>query len=398
MNEYATPEICRVPLAEVCLKVKLLATKTTIEEFLQKAIDSPSKEQIACAISLLKNINALDSHENMTDLGSHLAHMPIDCLLGKAILYALFLRCLDPVLTIVSALSLRDPFLLPIASNRDGVDKIKREFSENSLSDHKMLYHTYQQWQSATNKDQFCADNSISNNNMKMIEDVRVVLMRHLKKMAYVCEESDAGDHYNDNALNWTIIKACITAGLYREYFSIKFKIHHHRSFVSHLFAANVCKFDFEDLKVKAHLKVEPHISSILYQNQDVNAVGAEWIVYSEKCSVPGHTLIRNCSLVSNLHLVLFSSSMIVHEPSQAPAFEIWKLEDWMLFSIDTCDADLLRELRSRISNLFLKFLKALKLTDEEDRLLQILISVVEEDPIEKKIKKIRAKALNENK
>lgn len=143
MNEYVTPEICRVPLADVCLKVKMLATNTTIEAFLMKAIQPPSKEQIACAINLLKNINALDSHETLTDLGSHLAHMPIDCLLGKAILYALFLRCLDPVLTIVSALSLRGPFLLPITCNTDSISKVKIKFSECSSSDHKMIFNTH---------------------------------------------------------------------------------------------------------------------------------------------------------------------------------------------------------------------------------------------------------------
>lgn len=219
MNEYAPPEICRVSLAEVCLKVKMLASNVTIEEFLLKAIQSPSKEQIACAINLLKNINALDSHENMTDLGNHLAHMPIDCLLGKAILYALLLRCLDPVLTIVSALSLRDPFLLPIARNSDCVDKMKKEFSENSLSDHKMLYNTYTAWYSHTNQAKFCADNSISNSNMTMIKGVKTVLMRHLKKMGYITEKSESAQNYNNNALNWPVIKACLTAGLYRKHF-----------------------------------------------------------------------------------------------------------------------------------------------------------------------------------
>lgn len=219
MNEYATPEICRTSLADVCLKVKMLTNKTSIEEFLLKAIQPPSKEQITCGINILKNINALDSYENMTDLGNHLAHMPIDCLLGKIILYALFLRCLDPVLTIVSALSLKDPFVLPIAHNDHPKDNIKKEFSENSLSDHKVLYNTYTAWHSHTDKDKFCAENSISNSNMTLIKGVKTVLMRHLKKTGYITEESGITQNYNDNALNWPVIKACLTAGLYRKYF-----------------------------------------------------------------------------------------------------------------------------------------------------------------------------------
>lgn len=221
MNAYATPEICRVSLAEVCLKVKMLAINSTIEDFILKAIQSPTKEQISCGIKFLKNINALDSYENMTNLGIHLAHMPIDCALGKAILYALLLRCLDPVLIVVSALSLKDPFLLPTARSGHPIDKIKREFSENSLSDHKMLYNTYTAWYSHTNKAKFCEENSISHSNMILIEGVKTVLMRHLEKNGYITEESRLIQSYNDNALNWPVIKACLTAGLYRKYFVI---------------------------------------------------------------------------------------------------------------------------------------------------------------------------------
>lgn len=142
---------------------------------------------------------------------------------------------------------------------------------------------------------------------------------------------------------------------------------------------------------------MKAHQASVLYENEDVREVGAEWLVFTEKCSVPGHKLIRNCTLIPNGNLILFADSSMEMEPAPIPAFEIWKLGGWMLFSVDKYDADLLRELRSRISNLFLKFLNAVKLTDEEDRLIDVIVSIIEEDLIEKAISKIRAKALNDN-
>lgn len=219
MDEISQPEICRISLTEVCLKAKLLSINSTIEDFLMKAVQPPSKQRITCGINFLKNINALDSNENMTDLGNHLVHMPIDCSLGKTILYAIILKCLDPVLIIVSALSLKDPFLLSAIRSVHPINKIKREFSENSLSDHKMLYNTFTAWYSNTNKARFCTDNSISASNMMMIDGIRSVLMRHLKKTGYIYEETGLNkvQKYNDNALNWSLIKACLTAGLYRK-------------------------------------------------------------------------------------------------------------------------------------------------------------------------------------
>lgn len=83
--------------------------------------------------------------------------------------------------------------------------------------------------------------------------------------------------------------------------------------------------------------------------------------------------------------------------PFEIPTFELWKIDDWMEFIVDNFDANLLRDIRSRISNLFLKFLKEFRLTDDEAQHLDIVISIVEEDPIEREIKKIRAKALNDN-
>lgn len=230
MKEYATPEICHISLAEVCLKVKMLANNSPIEEFIMKAIQPPSRTQITFAINYLKNINALDANENMTILGMHLAHMPIDCALGKAILYGLFLRCLDPVLTIASALSLKDPFLLPTGRSGNPVDKIKREFSEHSLSDHKMVYNTYTTWCSDRNRAKFCAENSISNSIMTLIEGVKTVLMRHLIKTGYITEGYESVQNYNVNALNWPVIKVALQLGFTVSIFLFNFNTIHFMS------------------------------------------------------------------------------------------------------------------------------------------------------------------------
>lgn len=78
---------------------------TTIAEYLDRAIQPPSNIVTRNAVQLLKTIDALDSWEDLTELGSHLLDLPIEPRLGKMLLYAVVLKCLDPILTIVCLLA-----------------------------------------------------------------------------------------------------------------------------------------------------------------------------------------------------------------------------------------------------------------------------------------------------
>ena len=106
MQPNQTPEILRLPLQELCLYTKHLAPgNTPIAEFLERALEPPSNIVIRNAVQLLKTIDALDPWEDLTELGSHLLDLPVEPRLGKMLLYAVVLKCLDPVLTIVCSLA-----------------------------------------------------------------------------------------------------------------------------------------------------------------------------------------------------------------------------------------------------------------------------------------------------
>ena len=66
--------------------------------------------------------------------------LPIEPRLGKTVLAAVVLKCLDPVLTIACALSYKDPFVIPTndADKRE-LKKLKREMSLDVQSDHVLL-------------------------------------------------------------------------------------------------------------------------------------------------------------------------------------------------------------------------------------------------------------------
>ena len=59
---------------------------------------------------------ALDRDEELTPLGHHLAHLPVAPRLGKMMLFGAMFSCVDPVLTVASALGFKEPFVVPLVS------------------------------------------------------------------------------------------------------------------------------------------------------------------------------------------------------------------------------------------------------------------------------------------
>lgn len=82
LNEYTLPEILRMDLTEICLFTKMMAGTLSIKTYLDGALERPPLKHIEQSIKILKDINALDSEENISSLGVHLANLPVHCQLG----------------------------------------------------------------------------------------------------------------------------------------------------------------------------------------------------------------------------------------------------------------------------------------------------------------------------
>ena len=91
----------------------------------------------------------------MTDVGRRLVDLPVEPRLGKMILVATGLKCLDPVLSIVSCLARDDPFITPPSPDERKVAMARKfDLSANSLSDHLALLAAYQLWERANDEGQ----------------------------------------------------------------------------------------------------------------------------------------------------------------------------------------------------------------------------------------------------
>ena len=68
---------------------------------------------------MFQDIGALEAGgEGLTQLGRHLAALPLPPRVGKLLLYGVLFRCLDPVLTVACAMAYRYSPACPLADNK----------------------------------------------------------------------------------------------------------------------------------------------------------------------------------------------------------------------------------------------------------------------------------------
>ncbi|KAF9611592.1 hypothetical protein IFM89_033596 [Coptis chinensis] len=118
------PELLRTPLQSICLQIKSLQLGS-ISEFLSRALQSPE----------------------LLSVRRHLSILPVEPRLGKMLIMGAIFNCLDPILTVVAGLSVRDPFLMP-TDKKDLAEHAKAQFAAGDYSDHHANddLHVYNLW------------------------------------------------------------------------------------------------------------------------------------------------------------------------------------------------------------------------------------------------------------
>lgn len=369
MDKFTLPEILRVPLTEISLNAKILAGDSSIGEFLAKAIQPPPSVSVVQSIRLLMKMGALDRNENITELGNRLVDLPVDVQLGKTLLYAVLLKCIDPVLTIVSALSVKDPFVLPGLDGESLTKMTREQFAEGSCSDHMILLKVFQQWnesKSMGHDRQFCRDNYVNNGCMQMICGIRSQILGHLRSIGMIQHKAPGNIHeLNKNAKNWAVIKACLVAGMY----------------------PNVCRIDRKQgqLKSRQEHKLIPHQSSVLRDKnpkkcqENLRALPTEWIVFGEKSRAGRFCLVRFNTVVTPLNVAMFSGPVNMSKNSlepyvdeyadtddeddddaacQPPDLIKFVLDDWISFIADSETAVYTYNMRQKLNALLLKIIQ----------------------------------------
>ncbi|XP_046892313.1 probable ATP-dependent RNA helicase DHX34 [Hypomesus transpacificus] len=113
---YPIPEIHRVALDSLVLQMKSMSLGDPLSFVF---IDPPPVSSIQTAVTYLRQQGALDSYGDLTNIGSLLAQLPVDVVIGKMLVLGSVFNLVEPVLTVAAALSVQSPFLRSAQHNPD---------------------------------------------------------------------------------------------------------------------------------------------------------------------------------------------------------------------------------------------------------------------------------------
>lgn len=122
-------------------------------------------------------------------------------------------------------------------------------------------------------------------------------------------------------------------------------------------------------------------------------------MIYKEKCRIGQHTLIRDISLIPCIDLLLFAGPL-QWPISKAENSSTVAIDDWIQFSMDNDDEQHLAHLRSKFASIFFRYLRnhrSFEPTTADTEVLEGVVRIIDDDPIEEEIKRIKGKALAEN-
>jgi ATP-dependent helicase HrpA len=125
---YTDPEILRTNLASVILQMAVNELGA-VEDF--PFLDPPDRRAVSDGVTLLQELGALDGSRGLTPLGRRLAELPVDPRLGRMVLEAERLRCVDEVIVIAAALSIQDPRERP-QEERAQADQLHARFRDDT--------------------------------------------------------------------------------------------------------------------------------------------------------------------------------------------------------------------------------------------------------------------------
>ncbi|XP_077996833.1 ATP-dependent RNA helicase DHX30-like [Glandiceps talaboti] len=389
MEEYHIAEMLRVPLEQLVVQTKVHSPETLAEDFLGKALEAPSSEAVEKAVEVLQDLDVLDEKENLTALGQKISHLSLDPRLGKAIIYSVIFRCLDPVLTITSSLSSKNVFTDSL-EKRSEIAEIKQKFAGESRSDHIAQLNSINQWlyyDQYSRRDGFCfaMDNFLHRGGLNFIKGLRRQFAQHVYYAGMV--DSEEGGLMLNNPCNiyhndQELIKGVLATGLYPNIVSIR------RGEVTNdkLKINNVICKDLDNNRVLLHS------SSV---NSDMTTFTHRLLVYFAKTKSTG-TFLRDSSMVHPLAIIcLAGKSISVFPVSRREARHLEDIEgigsdriekvvidnsDKMVFYMKSSAVDLLLDVVEEIDKMITACLNVqdmTELTQEQQRQHGELIALV---------------------
>jgi ATP-dependent helicase HrpA len=178
---FTDPEVLRSSLAAVILRA-LSLNLGKVEDF--PFLDPPSPRAIADGYALLNELGAVDDDNTLTDLGRELARLPLDPRVGRMLIAARTEGCLEQVLVIASALSVRDPRDRPL-DKAAAADQQHAKFADerSDFLSYLKLWKAFGQGGSPSRKQ--CRENFVSYVRLREWRDIHSQLRQSVEELEW---------------------------------------------------------------------------------------------------------------------------------------------------------------------------------------------------------------------
>eukprot|EP00742_Colponemidia_sp_Colp-10_P012008 GILJ01013424.1.p1 GENE.GILJ01013424.1~~GILJ01013424.1.p1 ORF type:complete len:1443 (+),score=258.53 GILJ01013424.1:102-4331(+) len=367
------PEIHRIRIEQLLLQIKRMHPGKRLNEFVASFIEPPSSESIHAGVKSLLEVGALDTSEILTPLGSHLSALPVDIHLGKMLIYASLLRCLEPVLTVAAMLSCPSPFFAPM-SQREEANKAKQSLAWGR-PDHLTMVRAYNEWKAAKKKGtsvemEFCRTMFLSKSRLEQISDVRKQFRDELRELGFEVEDRpDALCNQNSNSVK--VILAAVCAGLYPRVVRIRTPDRKYHKIAS----GATLPTEFKPNEIKIYTeddgRVFMHPSSVNFVHGEFDS---PWLVFSEKVQT-SKVFIRDSSMVAAYALLLLCGQLSVQHTEQCVT-----VDNWIKFQANPRVGVLAKQIRAEVDILLQSKIMDPSIDISSSSVIQCMKRLIEHD------------------
>lgn len=192
LDKDNTPEILRCDLSEALLKMKARGVDDVLSF---PFLTAPPREAMEKALLQLLRLGALEENGKISEVGRHIARLPLTPSLGRVIIEASRLECLLEVIDIVACLSVENIFLnVDTEEAREQAHAARQQLFRRQ-GDHLTLLIAVRGYASESkDRRRWADDHLISHRAMQSVMDVRKQLRAQCKSAKLLADNSTQSD------------------------------------------------------------------------------------------------------------------------------------------------------------------------------------------------------------
>ena len=271
MEAVTPPEILRVSLENVILHILSMNLGT---DCLGQCLSPPSAYSIESSLTVLKEMGGIDEDLTLTPLGMLMAKLPLSCYIAKMLIFSVLFQCITPISFVCAASQ------MSYQAGKNPLNSVKG-------SDHLSVYKEFKAWKNRT-----CdADYS----KMRLLELSAKDLVRSVKSLF-----KNNREDLDENAQNQSVLNLVLCSGLFPR--------------IGRVGKSGTVKMG----KKKAFI----HFLSVNSKAQNC------YVAFDEIFKTATSLSIRKCSIVKEVHFVLFTNTFQYDENKQCIVTETGSVEN----------------------------------------------------------------------